>query len=67
MSALGTEENTIDKLKYERQLALIWMNKVNKAAAERTPRGMFTPLESREIAEYYLNRYFEMVEAQLLR
>jgi hypothetical protein len=49
------------------QVALIWMRDVNRAAAERTPRGTLTRLASREIAEYHLNRYFEMVEVQLSR
>ncbi|HEY2532265.1 MAG TPA: hypothetical protein VGJ20_30780 [Xanthobacteraceae bacterium] len=52
-------------LKNQWQVVLIWMRDVNMAAAERTPRGMLARLGSREIAEYHLNRYFEMVEAQL--
>jgi hypothetical protein len=52
-------------LKDQWQVVLVWMRDVNMAAAERTPRGMLDRLSSREIAEYHLNRYFEMVEAQL--
>jgi hypothetical protein len=53
------------RIKDQWQLALIWMRDVNMARAERTPQGMLTRLASREIAEYHLNRYFEMIEAQL--
>ena len=53
------------RLKEQFHVALIWMRDVNMARAERTPEGMITRLASREIAEYHLNRYFEMVEAQL--
>jgi hypothetical protein len=52
-------------LKDQWQIALIWMRDVNMARKERTPQGMLARLASREIAEYHLNRYFEMVEAQL--
>ena len=47
------------------QVALIWMRDVNMARAERTPQGMLNRLASREIAEYHLNKYFEMIETQL--
>lgn len=53
------------RLKNQLQVALIWMRDVNMARAERTPQGMLTRLASREVAEYHLNRYFEMIEAQL--
>ena len=52
-------------LKKQWQIAQIWMRDVNMAAAEREPRGMLTRLASREIAEHQLNRYFEMLDAQL--
>jgi hypothetical protein len=52
-------------LKYQWQVALIWMRDVNMAAKERTPRGLLDRLASREIAEHQLNTYFEMVDAQL--
>jgi hypothetical protein len=41
------------------------MRDVNAAAAKKTRRGMLTRLTSREIAEYQLNRYFEMADAKL--
>jgi hypothetical protein len=47
------------------QVALIWMRDVNLAARERTPRGLLDRLASFEIAEYHLDKYFEMLEAQL--
>jgi hypothetical protein len=50
------------QLRDQWQVALIWMRDVNMAATERTPRGLIDRLASREIAEYHLNRYFEMVE-----
>jgi len=53
------------QLKDQLHVALIWMRDVNMAATERTPRGLLDRLASSEIAEYHLNRYFEMVEAQL--
>ncbi|HEY2534695.1 MAG TPA: hypothetical protein VGJ20_43440 [Xanthobacteraceae bacterium] len=49
------------------QVAQIWMSDVNRVEAERTPGGMLTRLASRDIAEYQLNRYFEMVEVELSR
>jgi hypothetical protein len=55
------------RLKDQWQIALIWMRDVNMAGNERSPRGLLTRLSSREIAEYHLNAYFEMVEAQLSR
>jgi hypothetical protein len=48
------------------QVALIWMRDVNMAARERTPRGLLDRLASSEIAEYHLNKYFEMIEEQLM-
>jgi hypothetical protein len=54
------------RLKDQLQVALIWMRDVNMARAERTPQGMLNRLASRETAEYHLNRYFEMIEAQLV-
>jgi len=53
------------RLKDQLQIALIWMRDVNLARVERTPHGMLSRLASRETAEYHLNRYFEMLEAQL--
>jgi hypothetical protein len=53
------------RLKDQLQVALIWMRDVNMARAEGTPQGMLTRLASREIAEYHLNRFFEMIEVQL--
>ena len=53
------------RLKDQLQVALIWMRDVNMARREGTPQGMLTRLASRETAEYHLNRYFEMIEAQL--
>jgi len=53
------------RLKDQLQVALIWMRDVNMARAERTPQGMLNRLASREIAEYHLNKYFEMIETQL--
>jgi len=47
------------------QVALIWMRDVNLAAKERTPRGLLDRLASIEIAEYHLEKYFEMLEAHL--
>ena len=47
------------------QVALIWMRDVNLAAMERTPRGLLDRLASSEIAQYHLNKYFEMLEEQL--
>ena len=47
------------------QVALIWMRDVNLAAKERTPRGLLDRLASIEIAEYHLDKYFEMLEVQL--
>jgi hypothetical protein len=54
------------RIKDQWQVALIWMRDVNMARAERTPQGMINRLASREIAEYHLDSYFEMVEAQLV-
>lgn len=54
------------QLRDQWQVALIWMRDVNMAATERTPRGLLDRLASGEIAEYHLNKYFEMIEAQLM-
>jgi hypothetical protein len=60
MNGPGTEEMSMDSwLKNQRQVALIWMSDVNRAAAERAPRGMLTRLASHE--------NFEMVEVHLSR
>jgi hypothetical protein len=53
------------RLKDQRQVALIWMNDANMAAAESEPRGMLSRLASRHIGENHLNKYFEMIEAKL--
>jgi hypothetical protein len=60
------KERTMNKqLTDQWQVALIWMRDVNLAAKERTPRGLLDRLASIEIAEYHLDKYFEMLEAQL--
>jgi hypothetical protein len=53
------------QIKDQWQVALMWMRDVNMAAGEKTPRGMLIRLASRDVAEYHLNKYFEMVESQL--
>lgn len=47
------------------QVALIWMRDVNLARAESSPQGMLTRLAARDLAEYQLDRYFDMLEAQM--
>ena len=44
------------------KIALGWMRDANMAA-----HGLLTPPAIHNIAEYHLDRYFEMVEAQLTR
>jgi hypothetical protein len=41
------------------------MHDANMAASGS--HGLLTPAATRKIAEYHLDRYFEMVEAQLTR
>ena len=45
------------------KIALGWMHDANKAASGS--HGLLTPAATRKITEYHLDRYFEMVEAQL--
>jgi hypothetical protein len=60
------KEGTMNKqLTDQWQVALIWMRDMNLAATERTPRGLLDRLASSEIAQYHLNKYFEMLEAYL--
>jgi len=47
------------------KIALGWMRDANMAASGS--HGLLTPAATRKIAEYHLDRYFEMVEAQLTR
>jgi hypothetical protein len=47
------------------KIALRWMHDANMAASGS--RELLTPAATRKIAEYHLDRYFEMVEAQLTR
>ena len=47
------------------KIALGWMRDANMAASGS--HGQLTPAATRKIAEYHLDRYFEMVEAQLTR
>jgi hypothetical protein len=37
----------------------------NVSASGRGPQWLLTPPAARKLAEYHLDRYFEMVEAQL--
>jgi hypothetical protein len=46
-------------------IALGWMHDANVAASGRGSHGLLTPPATHKIAEYHLDRYFEMVEAQL--
>jgi hypothetical protein len=43
------------------------MHDANMAASGKGSHGLLTPPATRKIAEYHLDRYFEMVEAQLSR
>ena len=47
------------------KIALARMQDANLAATEITPEGQLTQRATRQIAEYHLDRYFEMVEARL--
>ena len=47
------------------KIALGWMRDANMAASGRESHGPLTPPSTHKIAEYHLDRYFEMVEAQL--
>jgi hypothetical protein len=47
------------------KIALARMQEANMAATEITPQGELTRPAIRQIAEYHLDRYFEMIEAQL--
>jgi hypothetical protein len=49
------------------KIALGWMRDANMAASGRESHGLLTPPATHKIAEYHLDRYFEMVEAQLSR
>jgi hypothetical protein len=53
------------RLKKQRQVALIWMNDANIAAAESEPRGILTRLGCREIAEHHLKTYFPSQDTPL--
>ena len=48
------------------KIALGWMRDANMAASG-SHGLLLTPAATRKIAEYHLDRYFEMVEAQLTR
>jgi hypothetical protein len=41
------------------------MRDANMTAMGEEPHGLLTPPATRKLAEYHLNRYFEMVEAQI--
>jgi hypothetical protein len=43
------------------------MRDANVAASGRGPHWLLTAPTTRRLAEYHLDRYFEMVEAQLTR
>ena len=47
------------------KITLARMQDANLAATEISPRGQLTRPAIRQIAEYHLDRYFEMIEAQL--
>jgi hypothetical protein len=47
------------------KIALARMHDANMAATEITQQGQLTSPAARQIAEYHLNRYFEMVEARM--
>ena len=47
------------------KIALGWMHDANMAASGS--HGLLTPAATRKIAEYHLDRHFEIVEAQLTR
>jgi len=44
------------------QVAMIWMQDVNKARYEKRPYGLLTRLSARNIAEYQLDKFFKMVD-----
>jgi hypothetical protein len=41
------------------------MRDANMTAMGEEPHGLLTAPATRKLAEYHLNRYFEMVEAQI--
>ena len=47
------------------KIAMARMQDANMAASEITEQGSLTQPAARKIAEYHLDRYFEMVEAEL--
>jgi hypothetical protein len=47
------------------KIAMARMQDANVAEAEITPDGKLTRPATREIAEYHLDRYYEMIEARL--
>ena len=47
------------------KIVLARMHDANMAATEITQQGQLTSPAARQIAEYHLNRYFEMVEARM--
>jgi predicted transcriptional regulator len=47
------------------KIAIARMQEANMAASEITEQGGLTQPAARKIAEYHLDRYFEMVEGQL--
>jgi hypothetical protein len=47
------------------KIAIARMHDANMAASEITEQGGLTQPAARKIAEYHLDRYFEMVEAEL--
>jgi hypothetical protein len=47
------------------KIAMARMQEANMAASEITEQGSLTQPAARKIAEYHLDRYFEMVEAEL--
>ena len=49
------------------KIALGWMREANMSVSGRGPDWLLTPPATRKLAEYHLDRYFEMVEAQLSR
>jgi hypothetical protein len=47
------------------KIAMARMQEANMAASEITEQGSLTQPAARKIAEYHLDRYFEMVETEL--
>ena len=47
------------------KIAMARMQEANMAASEITEQGSLTQPAACKIAEYHLDRYFEMVEAEL--